>query len=306
MDAAVTVLMAMYNDAAYLPTAIESILAQTHREFRFLIVDDCSTDGSSRIARSYRDPRIEVLRLERNVGQTAALNIGLRRAATPWVARMDADDYSAPERLGEQMRALGRTPGIQCVGTAIWEFRQDPKVREKVIARPAEHPAIQRAVLHGSGMIHGSIVVGREALLECGAYDERYRYASDRDMFIRLFRKFQAMNLQAPLLGVRRHPGQDSFSKIAADEYIEIFERLLSGGGYAGQEREILRRSLAYSHLFRGRCLRHKGNWPGWAADQAKAIGISPIAWARNAAGTLGERLPLAGFRDGRRKEFWS
>ena len=76
MDYPLTVLMATYNDGRFLPMAMESILSQTYRHFRFLIVDDASTDETPQIIRSYNDPRIEHLRLEQNVGQTVALNIG--------------------------------------------------------------------------------------------------------------------------------------------------------------------------------------------------------------------------------------
>jgi len=302
-----TVLMAVRNGGSFLPAAVESILHQTYLDFRFLVVDDASTDQTRERLRDYasKDPRLELLCLEQNVGQTAALNIGLKRAQSPWIARMDADDYSHPSRLMEQMRALERNPGVGCIGTAIWEFRQDPNVVERITARPADPEAIGRAVLHGSGMIHGSIVVSREALLGCGAYDERYRYASDRDMFFRLLRKTRGMNLQEPLLGVRRHAAQDSFSRVAADEYVDLFERQLAGDGYSPQERRILRRSLATSHLFRARCSRKHGDYSGWMADQTRALKISPRTWTRNALAALAGPALSARLQAMKKKEFW-
>ena len=274
MSAPVTVLMAVYNDAGYLPTAMESILGQSYRDFRFLIMDDCSTDRTPELLRSYaqRDPRVEVVRLERNVGQTAALNIGLRRAATPWVARMDADDYSAPDRLERQMKALAETPEVACLGTAVWEFHEDPAQRDNIVRRPERHGEIRRAALLGAGMIHGTIMVRREELIACGGYDERYRYASDREMFIRLFRKVKGRNLAEPLMGLRRHPGQDSYSLRAADEYIDIYLRLLAEGGFPPEERRVLRSSLAYSYLFRARCHQAAGRWGRWMTDAARAL----------------------------------
>jgi len=287
MESELTVLMAVYNGSAYLRTAIESVLDQTYRQFRFLIVDDASTDDTRRIVRSYEDPRIELLSLDRNVGQTAALNIGVRHASTPWIARMDADDYSAPDRLEEQMRALANDSGLSCVGTGIWEFRDDPRVIDVVKYRPGHHAGIRRAALHGSGMIHGSIVLSREALLDIGAFDERYRYAADRDVFIRLFAKHRAMNIQRPLVGIRRHPNQDSFSRRAADEYIDIFAKLASVDGYSPDEVTILRRSLAYSHLFRASCFRREGQYREWGRDLARAFRLSPRTCMRGFLGAL-------------------
>lgn len=290
-----TVLMTVYNDAAGLPSAIGSILAQTYPGFRFLILDDCSTDDSARVVESYRDSRIELVRLPKNIGQTAALNIGLRRAQTPWIARMDADDFSAPDRLERQIRTLERTPDLGCLGTAAWEFHTDPRQVDGIVRRPLEHDEIRRAALRGAGMVHGSMVVRREALLECGGYDERYRYASDREMFLRLFRRVRAGNLSEPLLGIRRDLGQDSFSVKAAEEYIEIFERLLAGDGPPREETAVIRRSLAYSHLFRARCLRLRGNYRGWLREQGIGLTISPPVWLRSAVGTMASHLLPAG-----------
>lgn len=291
MESGFTVLMAVRNGEPFLRTAIDSILSQTYRQFRFLIVDDASTDHTREIVRSYDDRRIEMLCLERNVGQTAALNIGVRHAGTPWIARMDADDYSAPTRLEEQARVLARDASLGCVGTAIWEFRQNPGLVEAIKLRPEEHAGVWRAALQGSGMIHGTIVVGRAALLEIGAFDERYRYAADRDMFIRLLRRYRATNIPRPLVGIRRHPHQDSFSLRAADEYIDIFERLLGQDGHTRDEVAVLRHSLAYSHLFRARCYRVDGRYRAWWTDLASAFRLSPRTCALHAGGRLTGRL---------------
>jgi len=280
-----TVLMTVYNDDGYLPTAIESILSQTYSNFKFLILDDCSTDDSPRRVESYRDPRIELVRLPKNVGQTAALNIGLKRACTPWIARMDADDYSAPGRFEEQMKALERFPDVRCVGTAVWEFRDDPRIVEGIVKRPESADEIRQAALLGRGLIHGSIVIGREALLDVGGYDERYRYASDRELFIRFLKKYRAINLSEALLGIRRHPGQDSFSKQAADEYIDIFLRLLAGGDYSGAEQEILRDGLSYSYLFRANYFRSRGEYADWMKDILYSFRASPPRAIRTLGG---------------------
>lgn len=289
MSEQVTVLMTVYNDAGYLPTAMESVLGQSYRDFRFLIMDDCSTDRTPELLRSYaqKDPRVEVVRLEKNVGQTAALNIGLRRASTPWIARMDADDYSAPERLERQMEALAETPDVACLGTAVWEFREDPAQRDSVVRRPPEHGEIRRAALLGAGMIHGTIVVRREDLIACGGYDERYRYASDREMFIRLFGRVKGRNLAEPLMGLRRHPGQDSYSLQAANEYIDIFLRLLSGEGCSQAERGILRDGLSYSYIFRADWFRSRGQYGGWAKDLLRSFRVSPVRVARTIGGRM-------------------
>src|SRR5262245_42732635 len=107
---AVSVLMAVYNAERHLAAAIDSILAQTFRDFELVIVDDGSEDGSKRIVQSYRDSRIRLILLERNQGLSRALNEGLRLAASPLVARQDADDLSEPHRLARQMDVMSARP----------------------------------------------------------------------------------------------------------------------------------------------------------------------------------------------------
>jgi hypothetical protein len=154
-------------------------------------------------------------------------------------------------------------------------------------------------------MFHGSIVVSREALLAIGGYDEHYRYASDRDLFFRFLRRFKAANLGEPLVGIRRHPGQDSFSLAAANEYIEVFLSQLSDRGYLPEEVRILRRSLAYSHLFRARCLSKARSFLPWGRDQLKALRYSPVTWGRHWVGqAVGDLLP-PGACEALRGEFW-
>lgn len=297
MDPPVTVLMAVRNGERFLPTAVESILGQSYPHFRFLIVDDASTDGTRARVRSYRHPSIELLELERNVGQTAALNVGLRHARTPWIARMDADDFSAPTRLAEQMEALRQEPGLSCVGTGIWEFSEKPENRIAVVFRPERYDQIKRAALLGSGMIHGSIVVGRRALLDIGGYDERYRYASDRDLFVRLFARTKARNIPKLLLGVRRHENQDSFSLEAATEYVELFSRLLVQETFSPTEKTVLRQSLAYSHLFRSDCHRKKGHrMEGWK-ETGRAFQVSPSFFLQKATSNLVRRITPPAWR---------
>ena len=117
----VTVLMPIFNAETYLRAAVDSILSQTHQAFEFLIVDDRSTDGSRRIAEEYaqRDARIKVLSNTRQKGVAGALDTGLDAAAGVYLARMDADDVSLPERLAHQAAYLEEHPDVTLCGTWV-------------------------------------------------------------------------------------------------------------------------------------------------------------------------------------------
>lgn len=252
MPELVTVLMAVHNGEPYLRPCIESILNQTYPDFIFLIVDDASTDRSKEIIRSYNDPRIKLVPLEKNVGQTAALNVGLRQIKTPWVARMDADDYSAPTRLAEQLKMVTDDPSLCCVGAFAWIFVANPCVVEQLLTRPTTDVDIKRALLKQPSIIHGSLLVNRKDLVEAGAYNEHYRYAADFEMYDRLLTKDRrAANIPKPLLGIRRHPNQDSRSLTAINEGIEIYSNRLATSLYSRKERTVIREALSFFYLLR-------------------------------------------------------
>ncbi len=282
MSCRLTVLMAVRNGGSYLRTAIDSILQQTYRDFHFLIVDDASTDGTPEAIRSYDDGRIQLVCLDKNVGQTESLNMGLRQASTPWIIRMDADDYSALTRFEEQMEALDRDPSISCLGTFAWTFRDDPQVVESGISTHTGHADIKHALLRGSPLIHGTIVVSREALLDVGAYDGRYRYSADVEMYDRLLAKYRAAAIPRQLLGVRRHSEQGSRTRVAFDENIEIFSRRLTTGNYTEEEAAIVRAHLSRYHVVRAHHLGSRGSFLELISDLRQAFRTSPGTFLRS------------------------
>ena len=103
----ITVLMTVYNGAAYLRQSVESVLGQTFKDFEFLIIDDHSRDDSLAIARSYKDSRIVVHSNPENKGQVKSLNAGLGLARGDYIARLDADDLAFPRWLEKQFLNLG-------------------------------------------------------------------------------------------------------------------------------------------------------------------------------------------------------
>lgn len=106
MSDLVSIVMPAYNNEQYVGAAIRTVLAQTHRDWELLFVDDCSNDKTVEIAQSFRDPRIRVFRNEKNCGAAVSRNRGLREAKGTWVAFLDADDWWHPEKLARQLRFM--------------------------------------------------------------------------------------------------------------------------------------------------------------------------------------------------------
>ena len=103
----------------YLKESIDSILEQTYSDFELIIVDDCSTDNSLEVIRSYTDPRIKVLCNEKNLGLAASLNKALDICRGEFVARMDTDDTCFPQRFEKQIAYMQENPDVILCGTHI-------------------------------------------------------------------------------------------------------------------------------------------------------------------------------------------
>ena len=108
----VSVVMPAYNAAKYIKEAIDSILAQTYRDFEFIIVNDGSTDNTKEIILSYSDPRIVYIENEQNSGICVTLNKGLDAAKGRYIVRMDSDDIALPQRLEVQVRYMDANPVV--------------------------------------------------------------------------------------------------------------------------------------------------------------------------------------------------
>lgn len=113
----ISVVLPVYNVEKYIGEAMDSILNQTIQDFEILIIDDCSTDNTILVAEAYNDNRIKIIRKERNLGLIHSLNLGFSIAKGKYIARMDGDDVSIPERFTAQVKFLEENGGIIVCGT---------------------------------------------------------------------------------------------------------------------------------------------------------------------------------------------
>ena len=111
----VTILLPVYNSQKYLKETIDSMLAQSFSGFEFLIINDGSTDNSQEVIDSYNDPRIIAIKNDGNKGLIYTLNRGIDLARGEYIARIDGDDVSLPERLAIQLRCFKENPGVSVV-----------------------------------------------------------------------------------------------------------------------------------------------------------------------------------------------
>jgi len=203
----VTVLMSVYNGEKYLREAIDSILNQTFTDFEFLIVNDGSTDRTAEILQSYDDPRIIIVDNEKNIGLTKSLNIGLRMARGEYIARMDADDMSMPDRLEKEVEFLETHRDYAVVGSFAKILNEDSEVIS-FMDRPIEDAQIREFFRRDNCIAHGSAMIRMRCLLDVEFYDESIARAQDYDLWLRLSEKYRLANIPKYLYMWRKHDEQ--------------------------------------------------------------------------------------------------
>ncbi|OGU12915.1 MAG: hypothetical protein A2075_15675 [Geobacteraceae bacterium GWC2_58_44] len=198
--------MSVFNGAKYLPVAIESILGQSFADFEFLIIDDGSTDDSVSLIEGYRDPRIRLVRNERNLGLAASLNLGLEIARGEYVARMDDDDISRPERLACQVGFMDAHPAVGVCGSWVRVF---PGFDDYIWKFAASSEDIRCRLFYKVGVAHPAVMLRKKPFAEHSLfYDPAYRAAQDYELWGRAIRQMEFANVQRVLLDYRIGQGE--------------------------------------------------------------------------------------------------
>lgn len=201
----ITVLMAVFNGARYLDAAVQSILCQTWSDFELLIVDDGSTDDTPQRLASYPDERMRVVRTE-NRGVGAALAHGVTLARGEFVARMDADDIAAPNRLERQLAALEAMPEVGVVDSGVHLMdRQGRPLPDDVTDAFFSRAERRWRLMWRNAVVHPTVMI-RRAVLERTGHNYRPRViAEDYDLWLRLVPHTEFHRLPEQLLWYRRH-----------------------------------------------------------------------------------------------------
>ncbi len=197
----VSVVLPVYNGALYLRAALDSMWAQTFTDFELIVVDDGSTDTTPAILAECADPRLVVQRMETNTGLPAALNRGLAAARGTYIARMDADDVSLPERLARQVAYLQAHPALDVLGTGYTAITTDgqPLFTHQP---PPTHGQIAWNLLFFNPVT--LIMARRDVLVAAGGYSVDFPVAQDYELWTRLIDHAQFANLPDPLFLYRR------------------------------------------------------------------------------------------------------
>jgi len=183
-----SVILPTYNRARTLPRAVASVLSQDMQDFELIIVDDCSTDGTSDWLATLHDPRVRVARSRANQGPSAARNTGMTMASAPVLAFLDSDDVYLPNRLSLPLRVLASEPDVVCTLSSArkqnregeWEMTLLPGV--KLASAAFEWAMICDLVSVEST----SITVRAGQAMAAGGFCAALRRTEDREFLTRL------------------------------------------------------------------------------------------------------------------------
>ena len=200
------VLLPAFNAALYIKESIDSVLNQTYDDFDLYIFDDCSTDETAEIIKSYRDSRIFYIQNETNIGVTKTLNRGLEFLLSQYeyIARMDADDWCFPERFEKQLHYLESHPETILCGTqGYWlkDWSLDPQDGWEF---PTDSGYIKYYLLFGATFGHSSVILRSQTMIENNLrYDETKINCQDWELWVRMSRIGKLANLPDFLMKYR-------------------------------------------------------------------------------------------------------
>jgi glycosyltransferase involved in cell wall biosynthesis len=243
-----SVLMPCYNAAGTLDEALESLACQTLSDFEVIAVDDGSSDATPQILRAWaaRDDRIRLLS-QQHAGIVAALSAGLAACCAPYVARMDTDDRSLPERLARQYAYLQAHPQVGVVSCRVRGFpvegvRQGFQIYMEWLNSLLTDEDIRREIFVESPLPHPSVVFRREGVLEVGGYQER-GWPEDYDLWLRLYLAgTRFAKLDEVLLEWREHPERltRTDGRYSLENFLRAKAYFLARGPLTGRDAVIV------------------------------------------------------------------
>ena len=206
MHPTVSILMPVYKTSQYLREAVDSMLSQTFTDFELIVLNDCSPDNAEDILDEYTDPRIVRYLGEKNVGLANVLNVGMRMAKGKYIARMDSDDLSTPNRLEVQVDYLEQHPNIDLCscGMILFGAKDGKWVRE------SDPDKVRITALFFSPILHASSIWRKEVFEREGLYFEQEMVpAEDYDLWCRALAKgLRMVNIPECMYLYRIHANQ--------------------------------------------------------------------------------------------------
>lgn len=222
----VSVIIPTYNRAHLIGRAIQSVLSQTFQDFEIIVVDDGSEDNTKEVVRGFADGHVRYFRHNENRGGSAARNTGIRASRGEYIAFLDSDDEWNPRKLERQLRVL-RAASSTVVLVFAGLRNVNSQGRELFRCCPSPGVVVDRSQLFTACFVSNSAILTRKtALVEVGGFDDRLSCWQDRDLWLRLFGRYQLVGIPDDLVVVHQYGDRISSNPRARSEgYALVLEK---------------------------------------------------------------------------------
>lgn len=237
-EAKISVILPVYNGMKYLRSCVESVLSQTYEDFEFLILDDCSTDGSWDYLNSIKDDRITLRRNETNKKLFYNLNYMVQHSTAPLIKLWSQDDIMYPDALETIVGFHEKHPDIGFSYSAVSlinehgvEYKPPYKDSTPEIIDQAKHARICCRTGSIAGNI-ANVTLTRKAINKVGLFREDMIISGDFDMWVRIAEFYKIGFIKSQLIYLRNHSGQlskqDRYMLTHVQEDISVFKHLFT------------------------------------------------------------------------------
>lgn len=221
----ISVVTASYNYQDYIKETIQSVLDQTYKDWEFIIVDDCSTDNSVEVIKSYKDDRIKLFVNEKNLGLKETLKFGIKQASGDWVAILESDDILKQDYLEKKYEVIKRNPNVAVIFNDVELFGDENRVKNTTPTIIETSNLLQNKIYpcnifddlvdFNSVLTFSAVMLNRQKFLECNLNAPMDKLF-DWWLFLHLARKYDFYYIPEKLTKWRLHSGS----------YISYKERL--------------------------------------------------------------------------------
>lgn len=253
-DKKVSIISCFYNEEKYLAKAIDSVLAQTYKNFELILVNDGSTDKSDEIVKSYHDERIKYIAYKNNRYQAYARNQGLEIATGDYIGFFDCDDIMRPDKMEKQVKYLNEHADITLISGGFSNIDAKGEICENfVVPQYFSDEEIKAFMLYGNCIAFAGAAMFRREMIDKHhiRFDETNRSSEDYRLFIDMLPYGKFVNVKECFFDYRINHGSKSSTAVKSDENaydIEV-KKLL---GYAWRERgfSLTENDIEFMHYF--------------------------------------------------------
>ncbi|MDD5327112.1 MAG: glycosyltransferase [Phycisphaerae bacterium] len=220
---AISIVIPTYNRSRLLVRAVTSVLNQSYSNFELIIVDDASTDNTEEVVSSFNDERIRYIRHEKNKGEAAARNTGIKSAKYGYIAHQDSDDEWFPEKLAKQVLAFENCPpqtGV--VYTGFWKEENGKRTYIPSEGINKKEGDIHRELLKGNFVGSPVTLIKKECFEKAGVFNEGIFHLVDWELWLRISKDYHFKYIDEPLAVAHYHSDNVSFNYHAFIEALEL------------------------------------------------------------------------------------